>query len=260
MKSCTLELIVNILTYAIKNKDYAFSQKDFKNMVYTKEFDNFDINDKIAEGFEYLLKRGLLQLKSQNQTFYEKYRLPETIKINTQNYTNVFKDLSKKIILMHEGIEMINDTYEVKDDYAQIIESIDISNSAVLSLPDKLEVQTALSKILLSLSQEQNSSYSLLTVIQLLELKAAIKIEIETKVCSFNASNIKFNHIQFNDESMLIFFDKCSFEINSIEDIKFISSMSEVSLAEQIDKSLDILKTYPKEEIGVLVDYLREFK
>ncbi len=30
---------------------------------------------------------------------------------------------------MHEGKEMINDTYEVKDDYADIIEAVDIVNS-----------------------------------------------------------------------------------------------------------------------------------
>ncbi len=72
MKSCTFELIVNILTYAIKNKDDAFSQKDFKNVVYTKEFNNYDINEKIAEGCEYLIKRGLLQLQSNKMTFFLK--------------------------------------------------------------------------------------------------------------------------------------------------------------------------------------------
>ena len=33
MKSCIFELIVNIMTYAIKNKEHPFSQKDFKNVM-----------------------------------------------------------------------------------------------------------------------------------------------------------------------------------------------------------------------------------
>jgi len=259
MKSCTFELIVNILTYAIKNKDYAFSQKDFKNVVYTKEFNNYDLNEKISEGFEYLLKRGLLQLKSENVTYYEKYRLPETIMINTQNYTNVFKDLSKRIILMHEGKEMINDTYEVKDDYGDIIEAIHMTNSGVLSYPDQQEVKAALSKILLSLNEESNSHYSLLTVIQLLELKSAMTIEVKTKICEFSASNVKFNHLQFNDETLVIYFDKCSFEINNIEDILSIKPVDEISLKEHLEKSLEILKSYPNEEVSFLIEYLKKF-
>jgi len=257
MKSCTFELIVNILTYAIKNKDDAFSQKDFKNVVYTKEFDNFDLNEKIAEGFEYLLKRGLLQLKTQNVTFYEKYRLPETIKINTQNYTNVFKELSKRIILMHEGKEMINDTYEVKDDYADIIEAIDLANCQLFSYPHQEEIKATLSKVLLSLNEKEN--YSLLTVIQLLELKSAMKIDITTKSCEFKASNVKFNHLQFNDETLVIYFDKCSFEIDHIEDIKSIETEDETSLKEHLEKSLEILKAYDNQEATFLSDYLKTF-
>ncbi len=259
MKSCTFELIVNILTYAIKNKNDAFSQKDFKNVVYTKEFDNYDINEKIAEGFEYLLKRGFLQLKSINVTFYEKYILPETIKINTENYTKVFKDLSKRIILMHEGKEMINDTYEVKDDYANIIECVDIVNAGFLSTPDKEEIKTTLSKILISFNVETKAHYSLLTILQLLELKSAIKIKIKTKECEFAANNVKFNFIQFNDNTMLISFDKCSFEIDNIDNILHIDTMDSLSLVENISKSLEILKTYPKNEVSTLIEYLDNY-
>jgi len=258
MKSCTFELIVNILTYAIKNNKDSFSQKDFKNVVYTKEFNNYDMNEKIAEGCEYLLKRGLLQLESDNMRFFEKYRLPETIKVNTDNYTKVFKELSKRIILMHEGKEMINDTYEVKDDYADIIEAVDIVNSGFLSQPDKEEIKVTLSKILISLNVESNAHYSLLTIIQLLELKSAMKVRIKTKTCEFAASNIKFNHLQFNDDSMVIYFDKCSFEIDDIEDMLHIDSIDSSSLKEHIDKSIEILNNYPKDKTEKIIEFLKK--
>jgi len=259
MKSCTFELIVNILTYAIKNKDDAFSQKDFKNVVYTKEFNNYDLNEKIAEGFEYLLKRGFLQLKKTNVTFYEKYELPSTIRINTENYTKVFKDLSKRIILMHEGKEMINDTYEVKDDYADIIESVDITNSGILELEDKEELKTTLTKILISLNVESKAHYSLLTVIQLLQLKSAIKVRIKTKDCEFAATNVKFNYIQFNDDTILLGFNKCFFEIDNIENILHIDSIDSLDLKEHIVKSLEILKSYDQEEIRYLENFLKQY-
>lgn len=259
MKSCTFELIVNILTYAIKNKDDVFSQKDFKNVVYTKEFNNYDLNDKISEGFQYLLKRGLLQLKSTNATYYEKYRLPSTIRINTENYTKVFKDLSKRIILMHEGKDMINDTYEVKDDYADIIESVDITNSGFLSDVDKEEIKTTLSKILISFNVESNAYYSLLTIIQLLELKSQMKVKIKTKACEFAASNVKFNYIQFNDNTILLGFDKCSFEIDNIENILHIDSIDSLDLKEHISKSLELLKSYPEEKTQYLMNYLKKY-
>lgn len=259
MKSCTFELIVNILTYAIKNKDDAFSQKDFKNVVYTKEFNNYDLNEKISEGFTYLLKRGFLQLRSTNATYYEKYTLPSTIRINTENFTKVFKDLSKRIILMHEGKEMINDTYEVKDDYAEIIESVDITNAGFLSEPDKEEVKTTLSKILISFKVESEAHYSLLTIIQLLELKSKMKIKIKTNNCEFAASNVKFNYIQFNDDTILIGFDKCSFEIDNIGNILHIDSIDSFGLKEHITKSLEILKTYPEDKTQYLIDYLKKY-
>ncbi|WP_072679379.1 hypothetical protein [Arcobacter sp. LA11] len=258
MKSCTFELIVNILTYAIKNNQDSFSQKDFKNVVYTKEFNNYDINEKIADGCEYLLKRGLLQLESNNMTFFEKYKLPETIKINTENYTKVFKELSKRIILMHEGKEMINDTYEVKDDYADVIEAVDLVNSGFLSHPDKEEIKVTLSKILISFNVESNAHYSLLTIIQLLELKSAMKIRIKTKTCEFAASNIKFNHLQFNDDSMIVYFDKCSFEIDSIEDILHIDSIDNSSLEEHINKSIEILNNYPQNKTEKIIEFLKK--
>jgi hypothetical protein len=255
MKSCIFELIVNILTYAIKNKEHPFSQKDFKNVIYTSEFNNFDINEKISDGFNYLLKRGLLQLENTNLTYYEKYILPETIKINTDNYTKVFKELSKKIILMHEGKEMINDTYEVKDDYADIIEAVDTTNSGFLSIPDKEVIKITLSKVLVSLNVESNAHYSLLTIIQLLELKSEMIIKIKTKNCEFAATNVKFNYIQFNDESMMLNFNKCSFEIDSINDILHIDSIDKSPLEDYIKKSIEILKSYPEEKTKVLSDY-----
>lgn len=248
MKSCIFELIVNIMTYAIKNKEHPFSQKDFKNVIYTSEFNNFDINDKISDGFNYLLKRGLLQLENSNVTYYEKYILPETIRINTDNYTKVFKELSKKIILMHEGKEMINDTYEVKDDYADIIEAVDTTNSGFLSIPDKEIIKITLSKILVSLNVESNAHYSLLTILQLLELKSEMIIKIKTKNCEFAATNVKFNHIQFNDNSMMLYFNKCSFEVNSINDILHIDSIDKSPLEDYIKKSIQILKSYPEEK------------
>lgn len=259
MKSCTFELIVNILTYAIKNKDDGFSQKDFKNVVYTTEFNNFDINEKIADGFEYLHKRGLLQLQSTTLTYYEKYKLPDTIQINTENYTKVFKELSKRIILMHEGKEMINDTYEVKDDYADIIEAVDTTNSGFLSYPDKEEIKVTLSKILISLNVESKAHYSLLTIIQLLELKSAMKVRIKTNTCEFAAANVKFDNLRFDDDSIIVTFDKCSFEIDAIEDILHIDSVDQLDLHEHIGKSMEILKTYPKDKTQSLIEFFKKF-
>ncbi len=259
MKSCTFELIINILTYAIKNKENAFSQKDFKNVVYTKEFANYDINAKIAEGFEYLLKRGLLQLQNENLTHYEKYKLPNTIKINTDNYTSVFKDLSKKIILMHEGKEMINDTYEVKDDYADIIECINILNSNFFSTPDKEEIQTTLSKILISLKIESEAHYSLLTIIQLLALKSKIKIKIKSSINEFTATNVKFDYIEFRDTTIVLTFDKCSFEIESIENIMLIETIDSLTLSDHINKSLAILKAYPIDNTEYIINFLTNY-
>ncbi len=259
MKSCIFELIVNIMTYAIKNKEHPFSQKDFKNVIYTSEFNNFDINEKISDGFNYLLKRGLLQLENRNVTYYEKYILPDTIKIDTDNYTKVFKELSKKIILMHEGKEMINDTYEVKDDYADIIEAVDITNSGFLSIPDKEIIKITLSKILVYLNVESNAHYSLLTILQLLELKSEMIIKIKTKDCEFVATNIKFNYIQFNDSSMMLYFNKCSFEIDSVSDILCIDSIDKSPLIDYLEKSRKILKSYPEEKTKNLIDYFDSF-
>lgn len=249
MKSCIFELIVNILTYAIKNKDDSFSQKDFKNVIYTEEFNNFDINEKISDGFEYLLKRGLLQLENRQATYYEKYKLPETIKINTDNYTKVFKELARRIILMHEGKDMINDTYEVKDDYAEIIEAVDMTNTDYLSCEDNEEIKITLSKILVSLNIESKSQYSLLTILQLLELKSSMKIEIKNKDSQFYANNVKFNHIQFNESSLVLYFDKCSFEIDNIASILKIDSINDLPLEDHIKKSIEILEKYPDKKI-----------
>ncbi len=259
MKSCTFELIVNILAYAIKNNSNAFSQKDFKNVVYTKEFENLDINEKIADGCEYLIQRGLLQVENLNLAYYEKYKLPDTIIINTENYTRVFKELSKRIVLMHEGKEMINDTYEVKDDYADIINAVDTVNSDFFLDEDKEELKKTISKVLVSLNVESKAHYSLLTLIQLLELQAAVKVRIKTKKCEFAASNIKFNKLQFNDDSMILYFDKCSFEIDGIEDILHIDSMDTVSIKDQISKSLEIVKTYPQNQTVQCVNFLNKY-
>jgi hypothetical protein len=244
------------MTYAIKNKEHPFSQKDFKNVIYTSEFNNFDINEKISDGFNYLLKRGLLQLENTNVTYYEKYILPETIKINTDNYTKVFKELSKKIILMHEGKDMINDTYEVKDDYADIIEAVDTTNSGFLSHEHKEVIKIALSKILVSFNVESNAHYSLLSIIQLLELKSEMIVKIKTKNCEFAATNVKFDYIQFNDDTILLSFNKCSFEIDSINNILHIDSVDKSPLKDYIKKSLEILESYPEKETKKLKDYL----
>jgi len=259
MKSCTFELIVNILTYAIKNKNEAFSQKDFKNIVYTKEFNNYDINEKISDGFEYLLKRGFLQLENNNLTYYEKYRLPNTIIINTENFTQVYKDLSKKIILLHEGKEMINDTYEVKDDYANVIDAVDFINAGFLEEVHKEELKITLSKILITFNTQSTAHYSLLSIIQLLELKSAMNIKIKTKSCEFFASNIKFNFIQFNDSSLIVSFDKCSFEIDSIDDILELNSVDDRSLEELLETSISMLETYKEEKAKELISYLKTF-
>lgn len=260
MKSCIFELVVNILTYAIKNKDVCFSQKDFKNVVYTEEFENFDINEKISYGFQYLLKRGFLQLENSKSTFYEKYRLPETLKINTENYTKVFKELSKRIILMHEGKEIINDTYEVKDDYAEIIEAVNTVNSELLSIEDRNELKITLCKILVSLNNSKTSKYSLLTIIQLLKLKSPIKIEIVNKNNEFTASNVEFDYIKFNDESIVLYFNSCSIEIDNISSITNIESLDKLSLQEHIEKSLIILEKYNKNKINKIILFLKSFK
>lgn len=259
MKSCIFELVVNILTYAIKNKDLCFSQKDFKNVVYTEEFENFDINEKISYGFEYLLKRGFLQLENSKSTYYEKYRLPETIKINTENYTKVFKELSKRIILMHEGKEVINDTYEVKDDYADIIEAVDTINSGFLSMEDKSELKITLCKILVSLNNSITSKYSLLTIIQLLELKSPIKIEILNKNSEFTANNIELDYIKFNDDSIVLSFNKCSIGIDNISCITNIESIDVLPLKEHIKKSLIILKSYSEKKTKKIIKFLENY-
>lgn len=259
MKSCIFKLVVNILTYAIKNKDISFSQKDFKNVVYTEEFENFDINEKISYGFEYLLKRGLIHLENTNSTFYEKYRLPETIKINTDNYTKVFKELSRRIILMHEGKEVINDTYEVKDDYADIIEAVDTINSDFLSKLHKIELKNTLSKILVSLNNSSGSKYSLLTILQLLKLKSSIKIVIANKNSDFIANNIEFDYIKFNDDSITLYFDKCCFKIDDITSIKSIESVDRLPIDEHIEKSLNILKEYPIKKVEKIVKFLNSY-
>ena len=260
MKSCTFELIVNILTYAIKNNKSSFSQKDFKNVVYTKEFENLDINDKIADGCEYLVKRGLLQIENVKLSYYEKYKLPENIIVNTVDYVKVFKEMSKKIILMHEGKEMINDTYEVKDDYAEIIEAVETINSDFFLDDDKDEIKVTLAKILVSLNVESKAHYSLLTIIQLLELNSAVKIRIKTKNCEFAASNIKFNKLQFNDKTIVLHFDNCSFEIDGIEDILHIDSIDTVALKDNILKSIEILRRYPKSETEQFINFLNLYK
>lgn len=259
MKSCIFELIVNIMTYAIKNKEHPFSQKDFKNVIYTNEFNNFDINEKISDGFNYLLKRGLLHLENNKVTYYEKYILPETIKTNTDNSTKVFKEISKKIILMHEGKEMINDTYEVKDDYADIIDAVDTVNSDFLSLTDRKVIKITLSKILVSINVESKAHYSLLTIIQLLELKSEMIVKIKSNDCEFTATNVKFDYIQFNNETMLLSFNKCSFEIDNINNILQIESVDNTPLEEYIKKSLEILELYPEKDIKKLKNYLHSF-
>lgn len=257
MKSCIFELVVNILTYAIKNRGSYFSQKDFKNVVYTEEFENFNINEKISYGFEYLLKRGFLQLENSKSTYYEKYCLPGTIKINTENYTKVFKELSKRIILMYEDNEVSDDSLlEVKDYYADILESISITNSGFLSIQDKRELKITLCKILISLNNSSTFKYSLLTIIQLLELKSSIKIVIKNKNSDFIANNVEFDYIKFNDESIVLYFDKCSFEIDDLSSIINIESIDELSLNDHIEKSLIILKTYPLNKSKKIAQFL----
>lgn len=257
MHSCTFELIVNILTYAIKNKEDSFSQKDFKNVVYTEEFNNLDLNDKIADGCEYLIKRGLLQLENKKATYYEKYKLPETIKINTDNYTKVYKDLSRRIILMHEGKDMINDTYEVKDDFADMISAVDFINTNYLSFEDNEELKMTLSKILISVDNESESRYSLLTLLQLLKLKSSMKIKIENDDSEFYAHNVTFEYIEFNDDVMKLYFNKCSFEVNTLASIVDIKFLDELPLSENIQKSIKNLESYSNIKINKIIDFLK---
>ncbi len=256
MYTCTFELIVNILTYAIKNKDNSFSKKDFKNVVYTDEFNNFDINEKISEGCEYLLKRGLLQLENTKVTYYEKYKLPETIKINTDDNTKVYKELSRRIILMHEGKDMINDTYQVKDDLSYIIESVDFVISNYLSAIDNQELKITLSKILISVDNDSKSRYSLLTLLQLLKLKSSMNIKIKNKDSEFCAYNVKFEHIQFDDSVTILYFNKCSFQIDSLTSIIDIDFLDTLPLKDNIQKSLDILETYSNTTIEKIKEFL----
>lgn len=259
MQDCTFELLVNILTYAIKNKDYSFSQKDFKNIVYTKEFNNYDINEKIAEGFNYLLKRGLIQLNTTNATYYEKYKLTETIKINTENYTKVFKELSKRILYMYEGKDLLETNIEIEKGYIEIIECIEILNSNFFSMPDKDQLKKTLSKILLSIYKINNSNYNLFILLQLLSLKSSININIETNNHIFSATNIKLKYIQFNDETIDIFFDKCSFEIDDIKNITNIELTDFTSSDELINSSLIILKNYPKKSTEYIYNFLNKY-
>lgn len=257
MHSCTFELIVNILTYAIKNKEDTFSQKDFKNVVYTEEFDNLDLNEKISDGCSYLVRRGLLQLENKKATYYEKYKLPETIKINTDNFTKVYKNLSNRIILMHEGKDMINETYEVKDDFSEIIEAVDFINSSYLDLSDNEELKITLSKILISFVNESESRYSLLTLLQLLKLKSSMKIKIKNKDTEFYANNVTFKYIQFNDDVIMLHFNKCSFEINTLASIREIEFLDKLPLSANIDKSINILKKYSNEKASKIIDFLK---
>ncbi len=252
MENYTFDLIINILTYAIKNKEEGFSQKDFKNVVYTKEFDNYGLDDKIAYGFRYLLKRGLLQLKQENLTYYEKYTLSSTIKINIRPSPKIFKNLAKKILPIHENKEIVNSSYD------SIIDSINVINSSVLQNTHKEELRTSLLKILISQNMQYTKNYSLFTIIQLLQLQSSIKIDIKTKNCEFSAVNVKFDYIKFNDETILLGFDKCSFEIDNVNNIINIDSIDSLNLQEDIDKSLKLLTNYNENEIACLKKILND--
>ena len=64
-----------------------------------------------------------------------------------------------------------------------------------------------------------------------------VLIKIKTKNSEFAVTNVKFNYIQFNDESMVLYFDKCSFEIDNINDILHIDSIDNLPLKDCIEKS-----------------------
>ncbi len=258
MKSCIFELVINVLTYAIKNKDEYFSQKDFKNVIYTQEFANFDINEKIAFGFEYLLKRGLIDLENNKLTYYEKYSLPKTLQIHIENDTKAIKDLSKNILLMHEGKEKIDTNEEVEDSYSEIIETIEFIHSSSLSEEDKDQLKVTLSKRLLSIDNSITSTYSLFTILQLLKLGSFIEIEIKNEDNCFFAKNVQFKYIEINTSSLSLHFNKCCFEINDISSVKSIKSIDETPLNESIDKSIEILNTYSDEKVENIIKHLKQ--
>lgn len=260
MKECMLDIVVNILTYAIKNRYEPFSPKDFKNVVYTDQFDNFDINEKIARGCKFLQKRGLLKLSQDSMKFYEKYKLPKNIQIPTKNTTTIYKELARKIILMYEDENAFtNDAIDSR--YSNIIEAIKIAQENFLPSKDQEQIEMTLTKILLSLKAKHNRKcYYLLTIIQLLELKSSINIEIKTSKHNFSGTNIKFNHIQFNNETIILFFNTCSFEIEDIKDIIIMSSLDDKPLPWYIDKSIHLLEKYQTQNAQKLFEFFKNYK
>ena len=134
-----------------------------------------------------------------------------------------------------------------------------IINSGFLSLPDKEVIKITLSKVLISFNIGAKSHYSLLSIIQLMELKSEMIVKIKTNHCEFTATNVKFDYIQFNDETMILSFNKCSFEIDSLNNILNIDSVDNTPLRDFIKKSLEILESYPEKETQKLKSYLLNF-
>lgn len=235
MKECDYELTANVLTYALKNLGKSFSQKEFKNVVYTKEFKNYDINAKIQEAFLYLVNLGLIELEKQNMTYFERYKFPSIIKITTENITKIYRELSKKIIRLHEedkenyGLEKIENLLKI----SQITREINSNN---IKESDKNLLNIAFTKIII----KKNVTNSLLGLILFLNLRSCIDISIQNDFISLNAKSVKFKILEFFDDYFILHFDKCSFRLDSLKDIINISWADEISNAEV----LQILSRY----------------
>lgn len=219
MKECDYEITANVLTYALKNLGKTFSQKEFKNVVYTKEFKNYDINAKINEAFLYLVNLGLIELENHNMTYFEKYKFPSIIRITTENITKIYRSLSKKIIRLHEndkekyGLEKIQKLFEI----SQLIGLVNASN---IKKDDRTLLYVAFTKALV----KEETPNSLLALLLLLNLNSYVDISIQNDILSLDAKGVKFELLEFFDDYFILHFDKCSFRLNSLNDITNISS------------------------------------
>lgn len=245
MKECDYELTANVLTYALKNLGKSFSQKEFKNVVYTKEFKNYDINAKIQEAFLYLVNLGLIELEKQNMTYFERYKFPSIIKITTENITKVYRELSKKIIRLHEE-DKENYGFAKIENFFEISRMIGILNANNIKTSDRVLLDIALAKVLI----KQEAPSSLLALILLLNLHSCVDISIKNDILNLDAKSVKFEILEFFDDYFILHFDKCSFRLNSLKDITNISLADKISKAE----ALQILSKYSLDELILFIE------